>query len=93
MEQRFLFTASETERQPDGMSDGQSQTLTMSSPETVALSAIPAEPYRQTEIYRLPDHFPVQALSNYEGAMIMVSHIPDFVSQVRIDQRIDLSEI
>jgi ATP-binding cassette subfamily F protein 3 len=40
-------------------------------------------------------HLPViaKALDSYEGAMIMVSHIPDFVSQVRNDQTIDLSSI
>jgi ATPase subunit of ABC transporter with duplicated ATPase domains len=40
-------------------------------------------------------HLPIiaKALNDYEGAMIMVSHIPDFVSQIRIDQYIDLSAI
>lgn len=38
-------------------------------------------------------HLPViaKALDAYEGAMIMVSHIPDFVTQIRIDETIDLS--
>lgn len=38
-------------------------------------------------------HLPViaGALNNYRGAMVMVSHIPDFVSQIKIDQTIDLS--
>lgn len=40
-------------------------------------------------------HLPViaKALDNYEGAMLMVSHVPDFVSQVRIDQTIDLESL
>ncbi|MDO8489871.1 MAG: ATP-binding cassette domain-containing protein [bacterium] len=40
-------------------------------------------------------HLPViaQALDEYEGALIMVSHIPDFVSQIRIDTTIDLSDL
>ncbi len=40
-------------------------------------------------------HLPViaKALDEYEGALIMVSHIPDFVAQVRIDEIIDLSSI
>jgi ATP-binding cassette subfamily F protein 3 len=40
-------------------------------------------------------HLPIiaKALDSYEGAMLMVSHIPDFVSQIRIDQHIDLSAI
>jgi len=38
-------------------------------------------------------HLPViaKALNNYEGALLMVSHIPDFVAQIRIDTTIDLS--
>jgi ATPase subunit of ABC transporter with duplicated ATPase domains len=37
-------------------------------------------------------HIPViaKALHDFEGAMILVSHVPDFVSQVRIDERLDL---
>ena len=40
-------------------------------------------------------HLPIiaQALDRYEGAMIMVSHIPDFVKQVRVDQTIDLASL
>ncbi|MFH2062562.1 MAG: ATP-binding cassette domain-containing protein [bacterium] len=39
-------------------------------------------------------HLPVlaKAFNSYQGAMIMVSHIPDFVSQVRIDETIDLGK-
>ncbi|MEK7479298.1 MAG: ATP-binding cassette domain-containing protein [Patescibacteria group bacterium] len=37
-------------------------------------------------------HIPViaKALDGYEGAMILVSHIPEFVSQIRIDETLDL---
>lgn len=37
-------------------------------------------------------HIPViaEALHNYKGAMILVSHVPDFVAQVRIDETLDL---
>ncbi len=40
-------------------------------------------------------HLPIiaKALNSYQGAMLMVSHIPDFVSQIRIDETIDLSSI
>lgn len=40
-------------------------------------------------------HLPViaKALDQYEGAMIMVSHVPDFVEQIRIDQVIDLGSL
>lgn len=40
-------------------------------------------------------HIPViaKAINNYEGAMIMVSHMPDFVKEIRIDEVIDLSKV
>lgn len=40
-------------------------------------------------------HLPViaKAISEYEGAIVMVSHIPDFVSQIRIDEVLDLNAI
>lgn len=40
-------------------------------------------------------HLPIlaQALDQYQGAMIMVSHIPDFVSQIRVDTTIDLGTL
>ena len=39
-------------------------------------------------------HIPViaQALDNYKGAMILVSHAWEFVAQIRIDEEIDLSQ-
>jgi ATP-binding cassette subfamily F protein 3 len=39
-------------------------------------------------------HLPViaKALDAYEGAMILVSHVPDFVSQIRIDDILDLEK-
>jgi ATPase subunit of ABC transporter with duplicated ATPase domains len=40
-------------------------------------------------------HIPViaKALDRYEGAMILVSHVPDFVKQIRIDQTLDLESL
>ncbi len=37
-------------------------------------------------------HIPViaEALDAYEGAMILVSHVPEFVEQIRIDRTLDL---
>lgn len=39
-------------------------------------------------------HLPViaAALNEYEGAMILVSHVPEFVSQIRIDEILDLNK-
>ncbi|MCK9578149.1 ATP-binding cassette domain-containing protein [bacterium] len=40
-------------------------------------------------------HIPViaQALDKYEGAMILVSHVPDFVKKIRIDEIVDLERL
>ncbi len=40
-------------------------------------------------------HIPViaKALENYQGAIIMVSHVPDFVSKIKFDQELDLGNI
>ena len=39
-------------------------------------------------------HLPViaSALNKYEGAMILVSHVPEFVQQIRIDEVLDLEK-
>lgn len=39
-------------------------------------------------------HIPViaEALHNYKGAMILVSHVPEFVAQIRIDEVLDLAK-
>ena len=31
-----------------------------------------------------------RALDAYEGAMILVSHVPEFVRQIRIDETLDM---
>ena len=39
-------------------------------------------------------HLPIiaEALDKYEGVMILVSHVPDFVKQIRIDEILDLGK-
>ena len=39
-------------------------------------------------------HLPIiaAALDKYEGAMVLVSHVPDFVEQIRVDQVLDLGK-
>jgi len=39
-------------------------------------------------------HLPViaEAISKYEGAVILVSHVPEFVNQIRIDEILDLEK-
>lgn len=40
-------------------------------------------------------HLPIiaEALDTYTGAMILVSHVPDFVAQIRIDEVLDLENL
>ncbi len=39
-------------------------------------------------------HIPViaEALNKYEGAMVLVSHVPDFVNKIRVDEILDLEK-
>jgi len=39
-------------------------------------------------------HLPViaQALDKYEGCMVLVSHMPEFVAKIRIDEVLDLGK-
>lgn len=39
-------------------------------------------------------HLPIiaEALNKYEGAMILVSHVPEFVAKIRIDEVLDLEK-
>jgi ATP-binding cassette subfamily F protein 3 len=34
-----------------------------------------------------------KALHDYKGAMILVSHVPDFVEQIHIDETLDLAKL
>jgi ATP-binding cassette subfamily F protein 3 len=40
-------------------------------------------------------HIPViaEALNEYKGAMILVSHVPEFVEKIKIDQVLDLQKL
>ena len=40
-------------------------------------------------------HVPIiaEALDQYEGAMILVSHVPEFIKQIRIDETFDLENL
>jgi ATP-binding cassette subfamily F protein 3 len=39
-------------------------------------------------------HLPIiaKALNDYQGAMLLVSHVPEFVAQIRIDETLDLDK-
>jgi len=38
-------------------------------------------------------HLPIiaKALAEYQGTMIIVSHVPEFIEQIRIDEELDLA--
>lgn len=40
-------------------------------------------------------HIPViaEAINNYEGAIILVSHMPEFVSQIKVDEYLNLGKV
>ena len=40
-------------------------------------------------------HLPViaQAINAYKGALILISHMPDFVKEVRVDDYLDLGKL
>jgi ATPase subunit of ABC transporter with duplicated ATPase domains len=40
-------------------------------------------------------HIPViaEAINNYSGAMIIISHMPEFLEQIRVDDYLDLEKI
>lgn len=40
-------------------------------------------------------HLPViaKAIDNYKGAIVIISHMPDFISQIRVDETLDLSRL
>ncbi|MCX6713506.1 MAG: hypothetical protein NTV48_00130, partial [Candidatus Vogelbacteria bacterium] len=39
-------------------------------------------------------HLPIiaEALNKYQGAMVLVSHVPEFVAKIRIDDVLDLGK-
>ena len=39
-------------------------------------------------------HLPIiaEALDKYEGAMVLVSHVPEFVKKIRIDETLNLAK-
>jgi ATPase subunit of ABC transporter with duplicated ATPase domains len=34
-----------------------------------------------------------EALDNYDGALILVSHMPEFVSQIKFNETLDLGRL
>lgn len=85
----FLLTGAQLASQIKALSEGQKGLLSfcrlvLMKPGLLILD----EPTNHINFRHLP--ILAQALDEYQGAMIMVSHIPDFVKKVRVDSVIDL---
>ncbi len=89
---RFLLDSKVLETQVRALSEGQKgllcfARLVLQKPGLLILD----EPTNHINFRHLP--VIAKALNDYKGAMIMVSHIPEFVKQIRIDEYLDLGAI
>ncbi len=87
----FLITQEHIHSKIGSLSEGQKglvsfARLVLQKPGLLILD----EPTNHINFRHLPQI--AEALSNYKGMMILVSHVPDFVSQVRIDEVLDLEK-
>jgi ATP-binding cassette subfamily F protein 3 len=87
----FLLTAQAMEKKIGMLSEGQKglvafARLVLMQPGLLILD----EPTNHINFRHLP--IIAKALDAYEGAMILVSHVPEFVAQIRIDETLDLEK-
>lgn len=87
----FLISAEEMKTKIGSLSEGQKglvafARLVLEAPGLLILD----EPTNHINFRHLP--VIAKALHDYKGAMILVSHVPDFVAQVRIDEVLDLAK-
>lgn len=86
----FLITADQINKKIGVLSEGQKglvafARLVLERPGVLILD----EPTNHINFRHLP--IIAKALDAYEGAMILVSHVPEFVEQIRIDDILDLA--
>ena len=86
---RFLLTADLLGARVAALSEGQKALLSfarlvLQKPGVLLLD----EPTNHVNFRHIP--VIAEALNRYEGAMILVSHVPEFVHQIRIDETLDL---
>ncbi|MFZ1987531.1 MAG: ATP-binding cassette domain-containing protein [Minisyncoccia bacterium] len=87
----FLITAQVIDKKIGVLSEGQKglvafARLVLLRPGLLILD----EPTNHINFRHLPEI--AKALDAYEGAMILVSHVPEFVAQIRIDTTLDLEK-
>jgi ATPase subunit of ABC transporter with duplicated ATPase domains len=85
----FLITGELIQRKIGSLSEGQKglvafARLVLEEPGLLILD----EPTNHINFRHIP--IIAQALDSYEGAMVLVSHVPEFVEQIRIDHILDL---
>lgn len=89
---KFLLPAELLQHKVESLSEGQKGLLMFAKlycerPDLLILD----EPTNHINFRHLP--VIAEALDNYKGAMILVSHVPDFVAQIRIDEVLDLESL
>jgi ATPase subunit of ABC transporter with duplicated ATPase domains len=89
---KFLIPAELLQNKVESLSEGQKGLLMFAclyaeKPDLLILD----EPTNHINFRHLP--VIAEALDKYRGAMIFVSHVPDFVSQIRIDEVLDLESL
>jgi ATP-binding cassette subfamily F protein 3 len=87
----FLLTADVMQTKIGSLSEGQKglvafASLVLERPGLLILD----EPTNHINFRHLP--VIAKALDGYAGAMILVSHVPEFVSQIRVDDILDLEK-
>ncbi|MFZ2299557.1 MAG: ATP-binding cassette domain-containing protein [Candidatus Moraniibacteriota bacterium] len=89
---KFLIPADLMQNRVESLSEGQKGLLMFArlyaeKPDLLILD----EPTNHINFRHLP--VIAEALDKYKGAMILVSHVPDFVAQIRIDEVLDLESL
>src|SRR3990167_1365530 len=89
---KFLIPAELMQNKVESLSEGQKGLLMFArlyaeKPDLLILD----EPTNHINFRHLP--VIAEALDTYKGAMILVSHVPDFVAQIRIDEVLDLESL
>jgi ATPase subunit of ABC transporter with duplicated ATPase domains len=87
----FLLTAQVMDKKIGALSEGQKglvafAQLSLAHPGLLILD----EPTNHINFRHIP--VIAKALDAYEGAMVLVSHVPEFVAQIRIDETLDLGK-
>lgn len=89
---RFLITSDLLKNRVGSLSEGQKGLLcfarfTLQKPDVLILD----EPTNHINFRHIP--VIAQAIEDYQGAVILVSHVPDFVEQIKFTETLDLGKL